>query len=65
MAELFEQVAPKQLLLQRMQNTSLDFVSSDRQMIRTSPLVGSPKTRKPMSRLEDETTSADAAFCEP
>jgi hypothetical protein len=65
LAELFEQVPSKQLLLQRVQNSSLDFVSSNRQMIRASPPVARPKTREPMSRLEDETNSADAAFREP
>jgi hypothetical protein len=65
MAELFEQVASKQLLLQCVQNPSLDFISSNRQTIRTGPFVAGSKTRESMSRLEDETTSADAAFCEP
>ena len=64
MAELLEQVASKQLLLQCVQDSSLDFVSSNRQVIRTSSLVASPKARQPIARLEDETTSAHAAFCE-
>lgn len=64
MAELLEQVASKQLFLQCMQNPRLDFVSSDRQAICTSPFVASPKTRKAMSRLQDEAASTHAAFGE-
>jgi hypothetical protein len=65
MAEVFEQVASKQLLLQRVENPPLDLVSPDRQMIRTGPFVASPETRKAMSRLEDEATSADPHFVSP
>jgi hypothetical protein len=65
MAELLEQVASEQLLLQCVQDSSLDFVSPDRQMIRARPFVASPEARQAMSRLENETTSAQTAFCEP
>jgi hypothetical protein len=43
MAELFEQVASRQLLLKCAQNSSLDFISSNRKMIRTSPFVAGPR----------------------
>ena len=42
-------------------NPSLDFISSNRKMIRYKSLVAGPKTRQSMSRLKDETASADAA----
>lgn len=45
MAELFEQVASKQLLLQCVQNSSLDFVSSDRQVIRANPFCREPQSK--------------------
>jgi hypothetical protein len=49
MTELLEKIASKQLLLQCLQDSSLDFVSPNRQVIRTSSLVVSSKARQPIA----------------
>jgi hypothetical protein len=49
MTELLEKIASKQLLLQCLQDSSIDFVSPNRQVIRTSSLVASSKARQPIA----------------
>src|SRR5438093_1845362 len=61
-AELLEEILPKQLLLKRTQDPRLDFIAADGQVVVAPTLVACPEAGEPVAPGHDDSGTADAAL---
>ncbi|HEX5069063.1 MAG TPA: hypothetical protein VFV78_02515 [Vicinamibacterales bacterium] len=61
-AELFEEILPKQLVLQRPEHAGLDLVATNRQPVRARSLVACAEAHQAVGRAHDESRPAFAAL---
>ena len=65
LAELFEEIVTQQLLLKRVEDALLDFITSNGQAIRARALVSCAKAHQPICGADDEPRAALTALRQP